>query len=191
MSEHEGWNIYSVGDEDMSFVFYNEQIVMAGKYEMVKKNLTAIKQNAGSSSPAWREMIKSVQYKSGMFCVVETPGLMEEIEDQIDSIGEKTPLKSIRSVQQMSISARFSEKVLVDGSGAFENPEKAELFHDAIKGAIATLKLSISDDRSAVDILNKIKVQQRGQAVKINFEMSIEELETIMNRQNDFLLTHR
>jgi len=73
-----------------------------------------------------------------------------------------------------------TDKLLFDGKGEFSDAQNAELFHDAIKGMIATVKISVSGDREAVDVFNKIKIDQDRNWVTGKFEMSKEDIEKLL-----------
>jgi hypothetical protein len=67
--------------------------------------------------------------------------------------------------------------------GQFEDAEKAGLFRDAMKGFVATAKLSMSEDRDAIDILNKIKIDTKKDEVVIQFKMSQEDIDKLKEKR--------
>ena len=79
----------------------------------------------------------------------------------------------------MNASIKFDEKLTFHGMSQFSDKEKAQLFHDALKGFIATAKLSMSKDRKAVDVLNKIQTDIKGKEIIIEFEMSKEDIDRL------------
>jgi hypothetical protein len=108
---------------------------------------------------------------------------MESVRDRWPENQSVDIFSSLESVEQVNISFRLTEQFRLDSYGNFADDEKAGLFYDALKGFVAAAKLSVSDDRSAVDILNKIKIEQDGRSVRMHFEMSQEEIRKMVDKE--------
>jgi hypothetical protein len=92
--------------------------------------------------------------------------------------------KSLESLKSINLSLDLTEKFKFFGESSFSSDEQAELFYDAIKGFIAAGKLSTSDDREIVDILNSITVNNEGEEVTINIEFTKEEIEALLDKKD-------
>ena len=71
------------------------------------------------------------------------------------------------------------------GEGEFADAENAELFHDAVKGALAAAKLSMSGDREAVDVLNKIEIKIKGSRVVVNSQINKADVDKLVAKRDE------
>jgi hypothetical protein len=71
----------------------------------------------------------------------------------------------------------------MEGSGRFDNADNALLVRDAVKGALATLKLSFSGDRDAVDVVNKIDISTDQREVHMKAVFTRDDLQRIIKHR--------
>ena len=115
------------------------------------------------------------------FCMYRDMAYALGPEVNIDGASMKQ-FGALRAVQDVQFSVDVNDAIKLDGEGNFSDAQNAELFHDAVKGALATLKLSVSDDRDAVDVMNKVNISTGNNSVKVNLEMSKADVEKLMQR---------
>ncbi|GAB4364309.1 MAG: hypothetical protein Kow0042_02830 [Calditrichia bacterium] len=136
------------------------------------------------------KQIRTIKYKTGSWMVVNAQPFVERITRKIESHPEIKRLQGLKAIQKIQFSLKTEDEFYFQGLGAFSDAEKAELFHDAIKGFLATAKLSLSDDRQAVDILNKVKIKTAGPHVQVNFKMTPNDLNKLLEHHRQ-LQHHR
>ena len=101
----------------------------------------------------------NIKYDDGLWMTVRTDDVMDDLVDGVDEDIAMGNFDVLRSVEHVDFSMDLTREIRMAGQGTFVDPEKAELFHDALKGMVAAAKLSASNDRELVDILNKLEVE--------------------------------
>jgi len=180
------WSIFSFDDGKFSFVIADASTILAGKETMIRQTLDNLKNgSAATASAHWEDFVKPVQYKTDMFITLSTTEIMEILDKSNPNFGHKA-LGSIKSIQEFNFSAKLEDDIQVTGTGQFADDEKASLFFDAFKGALATLKLSTSEDRNLIDILNKVKLSQHKSLIRIDFEMTMDDTKKLKETEKYF-----
>lgn len=183
------FELYRIGDKDYVFCFASANYMVGGKEEMVTAWLDNFKNGKGDAAAGKEimERIKQVKYKNGGWFLMNTAHLMDKI---MDEMGDQEHMQehmrrfdALRSVQNVHMSMDVNNEIKFDGAGKFSDAEKAQLFHDAIKGALATVKLSLSGDRDAVDVINKIHIKTDHENVRIDGKMTRDDVEKIINHR--------
>jgi hypothetical protein len=130
------------------------------------------------------ERINSLKYKNDAWFTLNTEPMIGEMLDKMNKSSEGERLAGLKSVKNLNFSMKVNDELIFSGVGNFSDNEKAKLFHDALKGFVATAKLSLSEDRDAVDVLNKIDIDTRGDQVLVNFKMSKDDVEKLMEKRS-------
>lgn len=178
--KYQGFDLYFSEHKKMALSFPNEQTLIFGKKPFVKEWLENYQSGRKTSNHELLDQIKKLKYKNGFWFTMRADKLYQEIMEQIEDHPQTKNLEALKSVQKVYFSMDANEMLYFDGTGEFSDKEKAQLFHDAIKGFLATIKLSISGERETIDIINKIKVKTRDKRIKITFTMSQEDFEKLM-----------
>ena len=100
-------------------------------------------------------------------------------EDKNTPLVFKELIKGLKSLEQAIASFNVTDKFSFHGIGLFNDPEQTLLFHDALKGVLAMIKISASEDREAVDLINKLKTDIDGTKIEVNIKYSLEEVKKI------------
>lgn len=175
-----GHTVYSIPEKPIAFCFYNSETLVGGEYNLVIKwikNSDADKPQK-SIDPELLTELKSLKYKQGMWLSV-SPGIWKA---QIKDHGLRK-LNALKSLTGLGFSMDVTDKIKFSAKGNFNDKEKARLFKEAIKGFIATGKLSISDDREIINILNGIQVKVDDGQVTLDFKINEKEIKQLMNKQ--------
>ena len=122
--------------------------------------------------------IKELKFKSYAWMVMEAKPFLDQIRRH--DIADR--LQGVYNIDNASFTMNLSDNFRFNGQCECSDEEKAELLRDAIKGAIAAAKLSVSEDRDAIDILNKIEISVEGKQVSANSDMSRKEIEKLIDR---------
>ncbi|HFE63542.1 MAG TPA: hypothetical protein ENK14_03895 [Caldithrix sp.] len=167
--------------KEVVFCFADDSHLIAGNDSLVKAWLDNFdspeKKNALSKQ--FRSRLQLLQYKTGAWFTLNTAPFLEKFEAKYPNHPQLKKFEGLKSIQDVNFSAKFGDDLFFNGTGVFSDREKAGLFLDALKGLIATGKLSLSSDRQAVDVLNKISVKQKGNRVLVNFKFNRDDLEKL------------
>lgn len=165
------------------FCFANESHAVFGTENRVKAWLDKLDsgENAGIDSNL-RERLSEIKFKNGMWVTVNAEKMVDKLMDQIPDTPDKRYFQPLQSVEQVFFSAKVDDAIRVDGAGLFSDAKNAGLFRDALKGALAAFKLSLSYDREAVDIVNKVNIETYKRKIRVNVEVTKREIEKMIRR---------
>ncbi|MEJ2050433.1 MAG: hypothetical protein P8Y60_11475, partial [Calditrichota bacterium] len=181
----EDYKIFLLDNDQVSFSIVDNNRLIAGSSNLVKSWLKGLKQkNQGKIDPEMLERINSLKYKNDAWFTLNTEPMIGEMLDKMNKSSEGERLAGLKSVKNLNFSMKVNDELIFSGVGNFSDNEKAKLFHDALKGFVATAKLSLSEDRNAVDVLNKIDIDTRGDQVLVNFKMSKADVEKLMEKRS-------
>jgi hypothetical protein len=180
----EGYKIFLLDEDHVSFSIVDNNRMIAGSPHLIENWLDGLKQEKqGKINRAMLERINSLKYKNDAWFTLNTEPMIGKMLDELDERGEGERLAGLKSVQNLNFSMQVNDEMKFSGIGNFSDEEKAKLFHDALKGFVATAKLSLSEDRDAVDVLNKIDIDTKGDQVMVNFKMSKSDVEKLLEKR--------
>ncbi len=171
--------LYYIKENAPGFCFIDAHTVVAGNLDQVKRWID--RQEAGGSVAANKDLLSQVQkmkYGNGLWLNV-IPAAWQEMLKTKD-LKKFNGLKKLRGIR---ISMDITDQVMLSANGGFVKEEDAQLFSDAFKGLIAAGKLSVSDEREIVDILNKVDVKTTGNEISIDFKMSGKEVRKLLEKK--------
>ncbi len=172
------YKLYRIRHEDLAFCFADTQTLIGGKDSLVIKSLDRFgKDNALSDH--LREELTSVRFKKQAWIWMNTENIIASLPPS--ELGDR--IKSLETIRSGQMSVALSDEVTFDGVCICGDEENAEIIRDMIKGAVATAKLKLSDDREGVDILNKIDVETDGNTVKVYFNMTRDEIDHLLQKK--------
>ncbi|MBN1406224.1 MAG: hypothetical protein JW956_00460 [Calditrichaceae bacterium] len=177
---YDDYTIYKFAEDDtITFSFISNAILLAGSED----NITAwIDKSSGKSNQSANELITQVEkikYKDTAWFTMDASLITEELKKK-----DIKKFKSLESLKSINLSINLIDKFKFFGESEFSSGEQAELFYDAIKGFIAAGKLSTSDDREIVDILNSITVNHENEQVTINIEFTKEDIKKLLDKKD-------
>lgn len=174
------YDIYNLTEDDtVYFSFVSNTTLLVGNEDNIT---TWIDKSSGKSDKSDNELMSEVdkiKYKDTAWFTMDASLITEELKKK-----DIKKLKSLESLKSISLSMNLVEKFKFFGESKFKSSEQAELFYDAIKGFIAAGKLSTSDDREFVDLLNSIEVKHDNDQVTINVEFSKNDVEKLLNMKD-------
>jgi hypothetical protein len=180
---YKGSKVYTIGDRDMIFSFPDNQTLVIGKADMLKAWLANFKEGASDRRKTkWVERVKKMKYKNGICFSMDAQAMVEALQNQFNQMDSGKKFPALQALVDLNFSANMDENFKFDGNGHFTDSEKAKLFYDAIKGMLATVKISVSDDREKVDILNKIKIDQTNSDISVVLNLSRAEIKKLMEK---------
>ena len=181
-SDYEGFTLFVTDEKPIAFCFKDENTLVGGSKLNVQKWLDLQGQTGQKEmNSTVLKQIEKLKYKKGMWLNVDALVLKENIDDE--HFGH---INGLKSVETLGFSLDFTDKMMLNARGIFGDAEKSKLFEEAIKGFIATGKLSVSDDRDVIDILNSIDVKAEDKTVKVDFKLTEEEAKKILEKKKTF-----
>ncbi len=115
----------------------------------------------------WVIANQPLKFRGGKFPPMETPQ------------GQK--IKA--AVQSAIFSAQIDENIKFEGRVQCDNEENSKSLADLMKGGLAAIKLSAAGDRTTVDALNRIQVQQKGPEAVVSGMLTKELIEAMKSRR--------
>lgn len=154
---------------EKAFYFPDAHTLVAGEKAWVqaiidgKTTGESVKQNEALTA-----LMNKLRYADQCWLVANTAETMETLSEELGARGEFKGTRAVKSLQSVTLSANVGKKADLYGEAWCDNEENSKLLADAVKGALATAKLAVSDDREAVDMLNRIDVDHAGKSVKFS-----------------------
>lgn len=172
--------LYTINKDEVAFSFVSDTRIVFGSESLVRAWLEKYRQHQKEkTNPDLLHRIQQLKYKSGLWFTFNAEDAIQKMMEKIESHPDGRRFSGLKNIKDVNFSIRADDKLRFSGLGNFSDSENAELFRDAVKGFIATMKLSMSEDRGAVDVLNKITVKARNKQVLIDFEMNKEDIEKL------------
>jgi hypothetical protein len=181
---YKDFTLYNLNNDNILFSFTDHNRLIFGNATLVKSWLRQFKEDKKKEIDSdLSKRLDLLKYKSGAWFVLDAENMIEEMMKEMQRHPEARRFTGLKSLKDFSFSMKVEDKLWFSGVGKFSDEEKAELFQDAVKGFISTMKLSVSEDRQAVDVLNKINVKHKGNRVMMDFEMSQEDIEKLQAKR--------
>lgn len=170
---YNGKTIYVVREHgENAFYFADAHTFVAGNKDWVQAIIDgktanqSVKQNAALAA-----LLNKVRFKEQCWLVANTADVMEKVAREMGEHRDFKGTRAVKAVQGVTFSAQVGPKATLYGEAVCDSEENSKLLVDAAKGALATAKLAVSDDREAVDMLNRISIAVHGKAVQFNADL--------------------
>lgn len=173
-----------------AFALVDNRQAVVGSREWVKNWLDQNTSGKGGNS-ANQDLVKNIQYKNGAWMVLNAGKMMDGLfMNEFGRNPEMRRFKALEAIEKVSVSFSFTDRIRMDGNGQFSDAANAELFQDAIKGLLAAAKLTVSSDRDAVDVINKIDISTDKNRVHVKTEMTRQDLEKMIRQRHRGMARH-
>ncbi len=188
--QYKDYNLYTVRHGNMVFSFADDTHLVGGTETLVKKWLDEYSSpdKPANVAPEMTKRINLLRYKTGVWFTLDAQQFVNKFTEKLHSASSRMNLDALDAVKSVNFSMQFSNEMKFSGMSDFENEQKAKLFREAVKGFIATAKLTLSNDRDAIDVLNKIKVNEKGKELEMNFSMTKQDLEKLQQHRKQFVM---
>ncbi len=154
---------------EKAFYFADTHTLVAGNKDWVQAIIDG--KTAGESvkqNEALTGLMNKLPYADQCWLVANTAETMETLSEELGARGEFKGTRAVKSLQSALFSANVGKKAMLYGEALCDSDDNSKLLSETVKGALATAKLAVSDDREAVDMLNQIDVEQAGKSVKFS-----------------------
>jgi hypothetical protein len=175
------FTILKFDDDGFTMCFADSAHFIAGEQQLVQNWLDLL---SGKKEPAEMDeqllkRIEGLYNRKSMWMIMDAGTLVESVEKEGISLA-----KGLKNIYQADFSMTMDESLNVLSRIICADEEKAELVQDAIRGFISSAKLTVSDDRDAVDILNKIEISSDDNAVTGKMKLNQEELKKLLQKRD-------
>ncbi len=167
---YNGKTIYVIKEDgEKACYFADANTMVAGNKEWIQSIIDgnsadkSVQKNAAVAA-----LLDKLRYKEQCWFVANTTAMMEKVAEELGERGEFKGTRAVKAVQNVMFSANVGSKADLYGEALCDSEDNSQLLTEAMKGALATAKLAVSDDRDAVDMLNRIDVDRAGKAVKMS-----------------------
>jgi hypothetical protein len=170
---YNGKTIYVIEERgEKAFYFADAHTFVAGDRAWVQSIIDgktadqSVKQNAAIAA-----LMDKLRFKDQCWVVANTADVMEKVAEELSESRDFKGTRAVKAVQGVTFSAHVGQKAELYGEAVCDSEENSKLLVEAAKGALATAKLAVSDDREAVDMLNRIGIDMAGNSVKVTADL--------------------
>ena len=171
------FTLYYFDKNNLYFCFKDENTIIGGSRDLVIKILSDDKPGV---KPNLMPQIESLKYKNWAWMTMSTESFLSRMQDH--GISERLPV--VKSIKNASMAFKLTDNLYFNGECVCADNEKAELLKDTVKGAISAAKLSVSDDRDTIDILNRIDVRAKNNLLIADGEMTETDIKKLIAQKN-------
>jgi hypothetical protein len=166
---YNGKTLYVIKERgEMAFYFPDAQTFVAGDKAWVQSIIDgksaeqSVKHNQTVAA-----LMSKLRFKDQCWAVASTAETMDKMAEELSEHGGFKGTRAVKAVQGVTFSATVGQRAELYGEAICDSEENSKLLVDAVKGALATAKLAVSDDRDAVDMLNRFEIDTHGKSVKV------------------------
>jgi len=177
-----GYNLYVNSKEEMAFSPIGNELLVAGSISEVKDWVQKKTDNYRNRrfEGELRNLLSETRYANASWVIAKSEYIKKKMQLEDDELKK---LKGLQSLEKAVASFAFADDFSMDGVGIFDDPEQTRLFYDAVKGILAMAKIGISEDREAVDLINKIKLESKDNRLEMQFDYDREEIQKLKDMQ--------
>lgn len=167
---YNGKTIYVVKEEgEKACYFADAHTLVAGSKEWVQAVIDGKSaDHSVQKNAVITELLGKLRYKAQCWFVANTTMMMAKVADELGESDSFKGTRAVKAVQNIVFSAQVANKADLYGEALCDSDDNSQLLTEAVKGALATAKLAVSDDREAVDMLNRVDIDQAGKVVKMS-----------------------
>ena len=159
--------------------FLNESTIYLGNREWIAEVLET--KTSGEIPKIFTSAENTVRYGDQFWVKAEVAALHEKQEPFSHDLHRAFP--KFDAVEDVVFSAHVSEGMQFEGQILCDNAQDSKLLVDMLKGALAAAKLQVSNDRTAVDALNGVKINHQGNKALVQGELTEKFFETLRTRK--------
>jgi hypothetical protein len=166
---------FSPKRERSGLCFVNNNTVYVGGRDWLAQALEGKK--SGEVPKAFSALENRIRYGDQLWVAVSVDTGLQAEPAFARELRENFP--KLESLESLVFSAHVTEGVEFEGQLQCRNSEDSKLMVDLMRGALAAAKLQVSKDRTAVDALNSIKVDQKGERALLRGELTPKFFDTL------------
>jgi len=170
--------------KDKAFAFTDNQRMITGSVQWVKLYLDKLSDRQPALTSDLKKRIEKLPYTNQAWLLTRIGQWTKKIENE----SEHPRLEGLSSLQQLDFAMDLNEQLRFYSQATFDNREMCQLFTDAVKGLIAAGKLAVSENRSVVDVLNKIDIQNDGLNLEVRFEISHDDFQKLLDSKKNLAI---
>ncbi|MGH7495024.1 MAG: hypothetical protein ACREOO_21840 [bacterium] len=161
--------------EQRGLCFVNNTTIYAGSREWLTQALAGKK--SGEVPKVFAALENKIRFGDQLWMAVSVDTALHAEPAFARKLRENFP--KLETVEDLVFSAHVTDGVRFEGQLQCQNAEDSKLMVDLMRGALAAAKLQVSKDRAAVDALNSIKVDQKGEQALLHGELTPKFFDTL------------
>ncbi len=165
-------------EQGFALCFADSMTLLAGQVRQVKGWLKRKETQQLSDQSPLLKKLEHIKYPQGMWVSMDMAAMQERLKHT-----DLRKLNVLKQLNAFALSADVTGRIQFFATGIFSDAEQANLLRDAIKGVIAAGKLSVSNDRDVVDILNKIDVNADGNQISVDFKLNQDDIQKLLEKK--------
>lgn len=159
--------------------FQDSTTMVVGNLEKVKSWFNHLQQKTYSHNAERINRLAALKQTKSVWFLTDAVSLLKTIKP----IQTLKNVEGVQNIKSADISLDMDQNVALHSIIRTSDSENAALIKDALKGALASAKLSKSDDRDVTDAINKIKITQDDNRININAKISRKDIKIITRMQ--------
>lgn len=186
--EFDGHKIFNMrGKSSSNFCFIDQSMLLIANNEEYLLSVLRGEGNSFKNNERFTSIIQQIQFKDHYWIATNNGSYAALLIEKLLSVKKELPAKEILgSIQDISISAEFTDGVNISSIWKCKDSKNAYLLSSAIRSAIA-LDLLAGNDKALNSLFEKIDITRRSNT--IDFEISlnkkdIEELQMLAKNRN-------
>jgi hypothetical protein len=190
----DGFTLYRLADEGHGrhphhpLVHVGANLVIVGNEAAA---VAALSGKAGVNETLAKDLASGrIDPKATLWMVADLAGLADRAEPEGDHAEGHGELRGVmaasRSLRRVSVQASLDDTVTISGDAVADSEENAELLRDALKGAVAAIRLE-SQDRipELVDVLRGVTITQSGHEVRVSGSIPVAVIEELVEQHHE------
>ncbi|MBD3384029.1 hypothetical protein GF407_03800 [candidate division KSB1 bacterium] len=161
-------------DDTLGVGFQDSSVMVMGNLKEVKSWFQKGKKNPKPDPDLTARLGALQNAKTGWF-LVEAATLLENL----DMVRALQNVEGARQIKTADLAFTMDKALRMNSIITSIDAENAEMIKDAIKGALASVKLSRRSDRELTDVVNKINVEQKDTTIEITAQLSLNEIQKL------------
>ena len=161
--------------ERMGLCFLNSGTVYAGSRDWLTQVLEA--KTSGALPAVFALSEDKIRFGDQAWLAVSLDTSLHAEPAFARELRENFP--KFETIENLVFSAHVTGGVEFEGQVQCHNAEDSKLVVDLMRGALAAAKLQVSQDRTAVDALNSVKIDQKGEKALLHGELTSKFFETL------------
>ncbi len=171
--ERDGHLFYDIDIQDFQIRVMDKEIMVIGQESDViswEQGFSGTRKTSLEGAVKSRiDALNRLQVKSGLWLWLDPSAIDLDVSSDV--------------VENVVLGAEFMDRLKMHSKISCKDTDAAETVSQAIKGMLATLKLSATDDRQVIDLINDIETSVNKSTIDLNTELTVKEFQVVMQHR--------
>lgn len=186
---YKGYPIYFTDNEEEAFSFLNSDNIAVGHVIWIESLIDQMKEKKASvlDNSIMSGLIDRIPKDSQIWGVTDLNAFSGNWTEELRKRGSGFQgSKSLEHIETVILYSQIGNKAKTTIEGDFGTKEDAQLIADLLNGFKAMAKLSVSDDRETVDMLNAIQISVTGAVLTVSADLDEAFFEKVESNSKKF-----